>query len=154
MVVSTAVASLNDVAVKWLTSQLPAGELVCLRAVAMLVVFPLIAQRDGGVFAIRVHDYRGQLLQAGLSLAAMLMFVVGLRTLPLAEAVALLFAGPLIATVLAAAVLRERIGWRRWSAVTVGFLGVLIILRPEAEAFVWAALLPIETQPPAQLATS
>ena len=134
---------MNDVVVKWLVTALPASEIVGLRAVAVLFAIPLIAQRDGGVAAIRIRNYGGQLLQASLSVVAMLMFVLGLRTLPLADAIALLFAGPLMATVLAATILHEPVGWRRWLAVAAGFVGVIIILRPGGEGFTWAAMLPI-----------
>ena len=73
----------------------------------------------------------------------MFCFVTALGVLPLAEAIALLFAAPLFATALAVLLLGERVGWRRWSAVLVGFAGVLVIIRPGSEAFVWVALLPL-----------
>jgi drug/metabolite transporter (DMT)-like permease len=70
-------------------------------------------------------------------------FVAGLSLLPLADAIALAFAGPLFLTILAASMLAEKVGWRRWSAVIAGFIGVLIMLRPGAGSFNWAALLPL-----------
>ena len=73
----------------------------------------------------------------------MFCFVTALGVLPLAEAIALLFAAPLFATALAVLLLGERVGWRRWGAVLVGFAGVLMIIRPGSEAFVWVALLPL-----------
>ena len=63
--------------------------------------------------------------------------------LPLADAAALLFAGPLFITALAIPMLGEHVGWRRWSAVFVGFVGVLIMLRPTPEAIQPLAIIPI-----------
>jgi len=143
MVASCGAASLNDVAIKWIVNTLPIGELLCLRAVATLLGTALLARRDGGLRAVRVHNFGGQLLQAVLSAMAMLLFVMSLRSLPLADAIALLFAGPLMAIVLAAILLGETVGWRRWSAVVIGFMGVLIILRPGADSFTAAAILPV-----------
>ena len=63
--------------------------------------------------------------------------------LPFADAVALLFAGPLFVAALAAPMLGEQVGWRRWAAVFVGFTGVIIMLRPTPEAIKILAIIPI-----------
>jgi drug/metabolite transporter (DMT)-like permease len=63
--------------------------------------------------------------------------------LPLADAAAILFAGPLFITAIAPWILNEIVGWRRWTAVTVGFVGVLIMLRPTPEAIQILALIPL-----------
>ena len=75
--------------------------------------------------------------------ASMFLFVTGLRHLPLADAVAMTFAGPLMLTAAAPWALGERVGWRRRCAVAVGFAGVLIMLAPGQEGLRWAALLPL-----------
>ena len=71
------------------------------------------------------------------------MFVTGLYYLPLADAIAIAFAGPLFVTALAPLMLDERVGWRRWSAVSIGFLGVVLIVRPGSSAFQWFAVFPL-----------
>ena len=63
--------------------------------------------------------------------------------MPLAEATALVFSAPLLVTLMSPWVLGERVGWRRFAAVAVGFLGVLIVLRPGTGFLTWAALLPL-----------
>ena len=75
--------------------------------------------------------------------AGTFLFITGLRFLPLADAIAITFAGPLFLTALAGPLLGEIIGWRRWLAVAVGFVGVLIILQPTGNVVQWAALLPL-----------
>ena len=143
MVLGCGLVSLNDAIVKWLSTGLPVGELICLRGAFVLLVIPLLAMRDGGLRALRVRNLRGQCVLAALLVASMFLFVASLRTLELATAVSLLFTGPLVATALAAPLLGERIGWRRSIALLAGFGGVLVILRPGAATFTWAALLPV-----------
>ena len=77
-----------------------------------------------------VHVFRGMLMFSALSL-----FFRGLRDVPLAEGIAVAFTAPLFVTALSAPVLGEKVGIQRWSAVLVGFAGVLIILRPGSDAF-------------------
>lgn len=85
-----------------------------------------------------VHAARGALLAV-----TTLMFFAAVRVLPLAEAISIFFVEPLILTLLSAVLLRESIGWRRISAVIVGFAGALIIIRPSYEIFGLHALLPL-----------
>jgi drug/metabolite transporter (DMT)-like permease len=71
--------------------------------------------------------------------------VLALKVMPLADATALMFVSPLMLTALAVPLLKERVGLHRWTAVVVGFLGVLVIVRPGGETMQWAALLPLVT---------
>ena len=84
------------------------------------------------------HAARGALLAL-----TTLMFFAAVRVLPLAEAISIFFVEPLILTLLSAVLLRESIGWRRISAVVIGFAGALIIIRPSYEIFGPHALLPL-----------
>jgi drug/metabolite transporter (DMT)-like permease len=70
-------------------------------------------------------------------------FVAGLGFLPLADNIAVTLAGPLFLTALAPSLLGERVGWRRWLAVGVGFAGIVLMFRPTGEVMRWAALLPV-----------
>ena len=88
----------------------------------------------------------------GLQIARGLIPIVGgisivlaLGTMPLADATALMFVSPLMLTALAVPLLKERVGLHRWSAVVIGFLGVLVIVRPGGTTMQWAALLPLLT---------
>ena len=76
------------------------------------------------------HVFRGVLMSAALAL-----FFWGLKYVPLAEAIAVAFTAPLFITALSVPVLGERVGPARWLAVIVGFAGMLVIVRPGAEAF-------------------
>jgi drug/metabolite transporter (DMT)-like permease len=77
-------------------------------------------------------------------IASAYLFLSALRHLPLADTYALAFASPLMALLLAILFLGERVGWRRWLAVCLGFSGVCIALLPAGQGYVWtAALLPL-----------
>ena len=78
-----------------------------------------------------------------LGLTAMVMWFFSVALLPLSEATALNFTFPLFGTILAAAILKERVRVRRWSATLAGFLGVLIVLQPWGASLSWPSFLPI-----------
>lgn len=86
----------------------------------------------------RLHILRG-VLQIGAATS----FVYGVRTLPLETATAIAFMSPLLMTALSVPFLGEKVGWRRWTAVLLGFGGVLLILRPGTPSFEWAMLFPV-----------
>ncbi|MEQ9123938.1 MAG: DMT family transporter, partial [Alphaproteobacteria bacterium] len=84
-----------------------------------------------------------QILRGALLIASATLFVYALQSLPLEQATAIGFVSPLYVTVLSIVFLGEKVGIRRWGAIGVGFLGVLAILRPGADAFTPAMLLPM-----------
>lgn len=82
-------------------------------------------------------------LRGALLGAATLFFFSSLKHLPMADAISIFFIEPLILTLLSALFLGEQIGWRRLSAILVGFCGALVIVRPSWQVFGWAAVLPM-----------
>lgn len=94
-------------------------------------------------FVLRVAGPRGlipdrplwHLLRAGFLIAATFLFFFSLKTMAIADALAIFFVQPLVVTALSPLVLGEKVGARRWAAVAVGFMGTLIILRPGFSAF-------------------
>jgi len=88
--------------------------------------------------ALRLQVLRGLTLVSSLS-----MLFFALKFLPLAEATVLSFTSPLWIVAFSAFVLREKVGWRRWSAVVVGLGGAAIVMRPGSEIFQWLAVLPL-----------
>ena len=81
--------------------------------------------------------------RSALMLIATSLFFFALRYLPLADAVAILFISPIFIAALSIPILKENVGWRRWIAIFVGFVGALIIIRPGSGATHWAAVLPL-----------
>lgn len=136
-----ALFSVSDALAKVLGQTLPAVEIAWLRYVVFLGLALMPLALRGGVPRSRSPG-----LQAlrGLGVAgSAIFFITALQHLPLAEATAINFISPVLVTALAALLLAERIGWRRWGALAVGVIGMLVIVRPGAAAFEPAALLPV-----------
>ena len=83
------------------------------------------------------------LLRGALHGAASLLFFVAVKYMPLADVFAIYFVEPFILTAMSAAFLGEKVGWRRWLAIIVGFGGALIVIQPSFILFGWTALLPV-----------
>ena len=143
MTVGCVLITLNDTVMKLLSGGYPPGETIFVRGVFVSIPIALLMYRGGGLHTLRVTNRLGQLLRAMTLVASMFLFITALQYLPLADAVALTFAGPLILTAVAPWALGERVGWRRRCAVAVGFAGVLIMLAPGQDGLRWAALLPL-----------
>ncbi|XHC11562.1 DMT family transporter [Labrenzia sp. ac12] len=136
---------LNDAIAKTLTADYSPIQILFLRNLIALPIAVLIALKMGGRSALISHRPAAHLLRGVLWLCAATLFFTGLSLLGLAEATALIFVMPVFVTALSALVLREQVGWRRWTAVLVGFLGVLVVVRPGSGTFQAASLLPIAT---------
>ena len=80
------------------------------------------------------------MVRSGLAVGAMFGFFYGVANMPLINALTLGYTAPLIMTVLAAVFLGDEVGWRRWTAVVIGFVGVLVMLRPGSEQLSFAAV--------------
>lgn len=143
MVAGMALLTLNNAFLKTLTADYPAGQLIALRAAFVFIPIALIAWHSGGLGSLRINNYGGQSIRAGFLVTTQFLMVISLALLPLADVTALSFSGPLIITALAAPMLGERVGWRRWSAVVIGFIGILVMVRPDPDVFRIAALLPV-----------
>ena len=128
--------SIMDALAKWLGESYPIAELVFFRSLfALLPVFFIHWQQRDSIASLKPRWWFGHMLRAVLSLGALFAFFTGLRYLQLAEALSIAFAAPLFVTALSVPILGERVGPRRWAAVVIGFLGVLVMTRPGADAF-------------------
>lgn len=143
MVVGIFVVSVMDALIKWLTATFPSIQIVMLRCLFGLLPLLLIVSLQGGISALRTSRPGLQLLRAAFGAGAMVGFFYALSVLGLAETVTLAFSSPLFVTLLSVPVLGERVGIRRLSAVIVGFVGVIIVVRPGSEIFTLNALIPI-----------
>jgi drug/metabolite transporter (DMT)-like permease len=143
MVAGSALITLNDAIAKWLAASYPVGQILCLRGIFFFVPILYFVWRAGGVRTLRVHSISGQIGRAALFIIASVFFVLSVGLMPLPTVVALTFTAPLFITALAPTLLGEQVGWRRWTAVIVGFAGVLIIVRPFQDSWNWVALIPV-----------
>ena len=132
----------NDALTKWLVPHYPVGEILFIQAsLIALLTSSWMYLRKEALFQFqnwRPHLYRGLLYVIGS-----FSFVYALHFMPLAEVVAIAFAGPLFMTLFGRFLLGETVGRHRIFAVIIGFIGVLIVIRPGTEAMHWAVFLPI-----------
>lgn len=130
MLASVALFSWMDAGLKTLSAHYPAFQVAALRGLASLPWVLAWALRTAGLRALLRVRWSLHLLRGGLGVAMMASFVYALRTLPLSTAYTLFFVAPLLITALSVPILGERVGPRRWTAIAVGLLGVLVVLRP------------------------
>lgn len=128
--------AINDALMKATFDTLPFGEGILIRGVFATALIALLAWRTGA-FAFRPtrREEVAILIRALAETAGTITFMVALAHLPLASASAGVQAAPLAVTVAAALFLREQVGWQRWTAICVGFVGMLVMLRPGTDAF-------------------
>ncbi|HEY8566431.1 MAG TPA: DMT family transporter [Beijerinckiaceae bacterium] len=125
----------NDTLLKLASAQLGPGEIMAVRGAfaSALALGLVLASRAQGhlpnLFSPRV------LLRAGVEASVAFLFITSLAHLPLANITAILQAAPLIMTLMVVVLGIEQVGWRRWAAIAVGFLGVLLIVKPDPAAF-------------------
>ncbi|MEO7065650.1 MAG: DMT family transporter [Rhodanobacter sp.] len=123
--------SISDAFVKALRGSLPAYEAVFVGAVLGLTALPFIKRRGDRWRDVVISKRPGLwLIRAAAGAIGSTAAVIAFTALPMAEAFALIFLMPIFVTILSVIVLKEPVGWRRWSAVLMGFVGVLVVLRP------------------------
>ena len=115
-------------------------QFVFLRSLIGVSIFLLLGKQFGGWHSLVTAKWRWHLLRTFLSTCTMFAFFYGLSNLPLVDALTLGFTAPLMVTALSVPFLGEHVGWRRWIAVSAGFVGVLIILRPGAGEISFASV--------------
>ena len=136
--------SLNDTIIKFLSGDYALHQIVLIRsALSLAILLPIALPLVGGLAALRTERLGLHLLRGLCIVFANMTFFLGLAVMPLAEAVAIFFIMPILAAVLAALVLNERIGPHRWTAIAIGFVGVLLMVRPGGASFQLAALFPL-----------
>jgi drug/metabolite transporter (DMT)-like permease len=125
-----ALFGVHDAAIKWLVATVPVPEVVFVRSVAVFAACLALGRR-GLLERAAATPLKMPLLFRGLlTLSAWLCYFTAARSLSLAELLSLYFAAPLMVTLLASPLLGERVGAGRWSAVLVGFLGVMVVTDP------------------------
>lgn len=135
--------SANDTLGKWLVETYSAPQILLIRSAAILVILLPLVARDGMMTAIRVERPVLQVLRVILSTAEVTFFYVAVRYIPLADAMAYYLAAPIFVAAMSPFFLGEKVGWRRWTAILIGFVGVLVTLAPSRSTLVGPALLAL-----------
>ena len=130
---------LNDGLMKSLGQAMPVPQMVFVRGVMATLMVLLVARAMGATTQLARLADRRVLLRALLDAAGTLLYLVSLMHLPLGNATAINLAAPLMMALFAVIFLRERPGLSRWLAIAAGFIGVLLVIQPQAQGFnAWA----------------
>ena len=134
--------SFGDALGKYIVATYPVGQLLFLRACASLLLLAPMIWHSRRAF-VELERPGLHVLRVVLSTAEVAAFFVAVGYLPLADVITYYLACPIFVTALSAIVLHEQVGWRRWTAVAVGFCGVLIAMRPSTQTISWPALIAL-----------
>lgn len=145
MIVGSAVLVTNDAVTKYLTEGFPVWQVLTLRHIAAIFVILLYAKYVTGWDALKVGHWPSQILRGFAFIGTTVLVTISLSLLPLATFTAIVFSGPFFVAALSVPLLGESVGRRRWVAIGVGFVGVLIIVRPGSQTFQVALLIPVVT---------
>ncbi len=137
------VFSLQDIIIKWISGNYPVHEIVLIRSLFAIFPILLIAHLDGGLHLLRTTHFKVQIIRSVLMFGSYICFYLSLAALPMAETVSLFFSGPIFIAILSVFFLDEKIEFSSWVAVLVGFLGVVIMLKPGAHMVEPASLMAL-----------
>ena len=143
LIASTIFLGTSDATSKYLSKTLPAVEIAWIRFLIFALIMIPAVMPGSPIYALRTKRPLLQVLRGTALLGSSLLFITGLRFLPIAEASATSFVSPLFVTALSIVFLSEKVGLRRWLATAAGLVGVLIVLRPGTSAFHAAAFFPV-----------
>lgn len=135
MVASMALFGVEDMFLKWAAQGLPLGQIIFVSGAFGLPVFVAMAWRQGHGVLVKEALQPAVLARNLGEMVGTAGYIAAIATVPLSTVSAVLQAMPLAVTMAAALFMQEQVGWRRWSAIAVGFAGVLIVIRPGLEGF-------------------
>ncbi|AEG04933.1 DMT family transporter [Sinorhizobium meliloti WSM1022] len=143
MVLSVLLSPLIDIFSKLAIATVPSAEITAARFLLQIVfILPIVLVR-GTLFDLTWRKSALHALRGGLLVVTMLSFITTLKVMEVADAIAIFFVEPIILTILGSIFLKETIGWRRYTACAVGFLGSLLVIQPSMQEVGLVALLPI-----------
>lgn len=144
MITGMAFLTLSDAVSKHLTQTYPIGQVICIRQLAsLLFVAVFVGRRGGRVASLRPKNVRVQILRGLAFVCSSYTIVLSLSLLPLPTVTAITFAGPIMIALMSAPLLGERVAPAVWAATVLGFVGMLVIIRPGSADFTWALLIPV-----------
>ena len=136
MACSMTAFTVNDTVMKYLGRDYELFQLLVLRSVGVAILLTFLAYGTGALrIKLSARDWGLVILRSVAEVVAVFLFLIALFKMPIANLIAILQALPLTVSLGAALVLKEVIGWRRITAILIGFLGVFLIVRPGTEGF-------------------
>ncbi|MFN4311053.1 MAG: DMT family transporter [Ferrovibrio sp.] len=127
--------TINEALCKLVYGDVPANQILALRGLIATIAILGMIQATGAMPKIGGMFDRHVVLRSSIDLISSYFYMIALFHTPIGNVMAIHMSSPLMMTAVVAIVLREAVGWRRWVAVIVGFLGVLLVVQPRAESF-------------------
>lgn len=143
MIVGAMLLATQDAITKLLTVDYSPGEVMCLRGAASFGLLAVLVHHEGGWRRVKAKKPRMVWIRAVLGFLTSLVIVTAFSKLPLADAMAVLFAAPLFVALLQGPFLGEKVGGARWVVIWIGFAGVLFMVRPNPQGIDWLMLWPL-----------
>lgn len=144
MLVGMLMFSINDVVGKWLVATYPVVQVLAIRSIAALIILVVLIWRSAGFRSLfQVERPRLQFARVAISSLEVALFYAAVVYLPLADVMTYWLAAPIYVAALSPFLLGERVGWRRWTAIVIGFIGVVIALDPSSATLSAPALISI-----------
>ncbi len=143
LITAGAILAFTDGLSKHLTGLFPPGEILFFRSIFVFIPIAIMIWRKGGLHTVRFVNRKAQLARGLFAVVTSFMFMVAIKHMPLADITAVMFASPIFLTALAPYFLGEQVGWRRWTAVAIGFCGTLLMIRPGGDVLLWPSLLAL-----------
>ena len=143
MIIGTFMLTVQDAVSKHLLNDFNVGEILFYRGLWAYLPLAWFIWRGDGLRLLRPRKPVTNMVRAALNTAAGLTVISAYGFMPLATAMAIMFASPILVSMLSGALLGERVGAARWGAVVVGFVGVLLMLQPEAQGLGYYVALPL-----------
>lgn len=143
MTLAMAVFTANDAFVKQVTPEMNTGQIMFIRGAITSILLLAMARHYGVLSKFRLMFKPKVLLRSTFEIGAAVTYISALAHIDLAVAATILLSLPLAVTFGAWAFFGEKVGWRRWLAIFIGFIGVIIVLRPSPDSFVPATLLAV-----------
>ncbi|MEE2945521.1 MAG: DMT family transporter [Pseudomonadota bacterium] len=129
--------ALEDSFFKASTETLPIGQAIVLMGAIGALIFSLLARRTDQALFVPEVTSRPMLIRVVFEFTGRLFFFLAIALAPLSSATVILQATPIVVVAGAALFLGESVGWRRWVAIAIGMVGVLIVLNPQGDSFTW-----------------
>ncbi len=143
MAISALSFSIMDVLVKFMTSIYPTGEIIFFRGFFGLIPIIFIIPRDRYKNFFQTTKLKLHLTRAIIGAIAMIGIYLGVKFLPLADAITITFAAPVFATIFSMIILKEQVRMYRWAAIIIGLIGVAVVLKPGTDMFSVYSFFPI-----------
>ena len=145
MVASVLVAPMIDIFAKLATATAPAAEITAGRFIVQTALMLPFAFMRGRLFSRSLKHAGFHLLRGIILTIGMIAFVLALKSMPVADAIAIFFVEPAILTLMSGIFLREHVGWQKIAACVTGFAGSLLVIQPSFSEFGLVSLLPVIT---------